>query len=293
MQGLIVSSFGRNFIVEIANNQYNAVTRAKRTDFVVGDVVEVSLINTKQVQIQDLVPRKNLIFRSDKNRSKIIASNISQILIVIAIKPNFNINFLNSCLVFAESQNIPTSIIINKTDLLDSVEFITKIRKLYEQQLEYRLVTLSALNNCDELKPLLQNNHTLLIGQSGVGKSTITNQIIPNAFTPTNSITKSATSGKHTTTNATLYHINYNATLVDCPGLHEFGLYHLDKSHIPSFFPECRELVGRCRFRNCQHLNEPNCAIIETYNNGGIDERRFKFLTALMCTTVNYLTTKS
>ena len=288
MQGLIVSSFGRNFIVEIANNQYSGVARAKRTDYVVGDVVEVSLINLEQVQIQDLVFRNNLIFRSDKNRSKMIASNISQILIVIAIKPNFNINFLNSCLVFAESQNILVTIVINKIDLSESCEFIDKIRKLYEQQLGYGLITLSALNSCDELNPLLQNNHTLLIGQSGVGKSTITNQIIPSAFTKTNSITKSATSGKHTTTNATLYHINDNATLVDCPGLHEFGLYHLDKSEIALYFPECRYLVGKCRFRNCQHLNEPNCAIIEAYNNGIIDEQRFKFLKSLMLTPVNY-----
>lgn len=280
--GLIVTSFGRNFIVEVGSNKYQAVTKSKKTNYVVGDEVEIDIINSEQAQIIKLLPRTNLVFRTDKNRSKIIASNISQILIVIAIKPSFNINFLNSCLVFAESQNITPIIIINKIDLDESKDFIDLITATYAKQLNYMVVCISAAHECSQLESLLADNRTLLIGQSGVGKSTITNKIIPSANTQTNIITKAQTSGKHTTTNATLYHIDQFADLIDCPGLHEFGLYHLKQDEISLLFPECRELFGQCRFRNCKHLNEPNCAITNAYHNGKIHKQRFEFMQDLI-----------
>lgn len=280
--GLIVTSYGLNFIVEVDNIIYTAVTKSKKTDYVVGDIVKVTILNKNQAQIINLQPRTNLVFRTDKNRSKIIASNITQLLIVIAVTPNFNINFLNRCLIFAESQNIAPTIIINKIDLPESADFINNITNLYHHQLNYKIICLSALNNCNELNTKLINQKSLLIGQSGVGKSTITNQIIPNANTLTNHVTKSATSGRHTTTNATLYHIDKYSYLIDCPGLHEFGLYHIKKMDIANYFPECNKLIGKCRFRNCRHINEPDCAIINAYKNGGITETRFNFLQSLL-----------
>ncbi|MFN8769843.1 MAG: ribosome small subunit-dependent GTPase A [Neisseriaceae bacterium] len=276
--GLVVNSFGRNFIVEVHDIKYQAITKSKNTDYVVGDYVTLDLINNEQAQIIDLVPRKNLVFRSDRNRSKIIASNISQIVIVIALKPSFNIYFLNSCLIFAESENISPVIVINKIDLPDSQDFIDSIEELYFRQLGYHVICLSAINDCSKLTTLFENHRSLLIGQSGVGKSTITNQVIPDAMTQTNNITKAETSGKHTTTNATLYHINRHSDLIDCPGLHEFGLYHLQLEKLAYFFPECHNLIGKCRFRNCIHLNEPECAIINAYIKGTINKHRFDFL---------------
>ncbi len=279
--GLVVNSYGRNFIVEIENKTFKATTKSKKNDYVVGDIVNIELINDTQVQIIDVHSRKNLIFRTDQNRSKIIASNVTQLLIVIAIKPNFNIFFLNSCLICAESQDIQPIIIINKIDLAESQQFITEITELYGKKLNYKIVELSALNNCTELIPILRNKTSLLIGQSGVGKSTITNQIIPEANTRTHAITKSETSGSHTTTNATLYHVNNNADLIDCPGLHEFGLYHLDIESLTDYFPEFREFIGKCKFRNCRHTNEPNCAILNASKLGLIDNQRLNYFQVL------------
>jgi ribosome biogenesis GTPase len=288
--GTITKSFGRMFIVEINNVSYDAVTKAKKTNYVVGDIVELDILNSNQVQIIGLQPRHNLIFRSDQNRSKIIASNVSQMLIVIAVKPSFNINFLNSCLICAEDENIHPIIVINKSELPESPEFIAKIYALYHTQLNYSVITMSAITSCNDLKPLLANQQSLLIGQSGVGKSTITNYIIPSANARTHTITKAETSGSHTTTNATLYHIDTESSIVDCPGLHEFGLYHLKVPNLINLFPEFRSYIGQCKFRDCIHLNEPGCAIRNAIQlpNNVIDPQRIAFLHQLTQKLLNH-----
>ncbi len=284
MQGLIIKSFGRQFIVEVNGITYQCVTKSKNTKYVVGDLVIVDLINNQQAQIIDLIPRKNLIYRSEKNRSKIIASNINLILIIIAIKPNFNMDFLNGCLICAESLNIKPLIIINKTDLIETNRFKESIINLYQKQLGYKVITLSAINNCQTLKPILKNHTSLLIGQSGVGKSTIINKIIPTAHTKTGEINKAQTSGTHTTTSATLYHLDSDSQVIDCPGLQEFGLYHLAIENLIEYFPELIKLKGKCRFRNCSHINDLGCAIVEGEKKGIIDHSRLIYLQNLIIT---------
>lgn len=276
--GLICSSYGRQFIVEVEGRAYSAVTKAKKVDYVVGDRVHIDMINEHQAQITSLLERSNLVYRMDHNRSKLIASNISQIIIVIAVEPNFNPNFLNSCLLFAESAGIKPYIVINKSDLAATSEFILQITGLYQDKLNYSVLVISAKEGCSELLLLLKHQQSLLIGQSGVGKSTITNFIIPHANTSVNAITKSGHSGKHTTTNATLYHIDAVSSLIDCPGLQEFGLYHLSLIELPGLFPELRPYLNKCRFRNCRHLNEPGCAILEASSQQLIDKTRFALL---------------
>lgn len=287
-QGLIVNSHGRHFGVEYNSKVYQATTKGKKTEFVVGDLVCIEIINAEQAHITELIPRNNLIYRSDQNRSKIIASNLTQLLIVIAVKPNFNINFLNSCLLSAESSQITPVIIINKMDLSESEAFAQKLSDLYVTDLGYKLLKITATENCNELSQLLNNQQSLLIGQSGVGKSTITNQICPQAQTKTADMAKHENSGRHTTTHATLYHINTTSSLIDCPGLQEFGLYHLDIDQIAWLFPEMRDHLGTCKFHNCLHLNEPSCAIQQLVMENKIHLERYKSYYRL----VNHLKTK-
>lgn len=276
-RGLIISSFGRQYIAEANNQHYQTVSKGKKTEYVVGDEVELQIINAQQAQIMDLVTRKNLIYRSDQNRSKMIASNLDQIIIVVAVKPNFNVNFLNSCLLAAESANITPLIIINKTDLEETTEFAKNITALYKDTLGYNIMLQSAVNGCQELLPRLINHSSLLIGQSGVGKSTITNQICPDANARTGVIAKYENSGCHTTTNATLYHIDETSDLIDCPGLQEFGLFHLSITEVAEYFPEMRDYLGDCKFSNCLHLNEPNCAILNAVKQDEITPQRYAF----------------
>jgi ribosome biogenesis GTPase len=287
-QGLVINSHGRFFNVEANGKVYQSTAKGKKTEFVVGDIVAIDIINDSQASITDLVPRNNLIYRSDHYRSKIIASNLSQLLIVIAVKPNFNIGFLDSCLICAESSAIKPVIVINKMDLPESAEFAQKLTGLYANVLGYEIIRLSALNNCEQLDDYLKNQRTLLIGQSGVGKSTITNQICPEANAKTGEIAKYETSGRHTTTHATLYHIDENSDLIDCPGLQEFGLYHLEIDKVAWYFPEIRDHLGNCKFHNCLHLNEPGCQIKTMLNENLIDSNRYAFY----CRLVNNLKTK-
>lgn len=287
MIGLVVKAYGRQFIVEIGGKYYQAVTKSKKTEYVVGDIVNLEIINEEQVQITDIVKREHLVYRTDQNKSKIIASNIDQMLVVIAVKPNCNLNFLNNCLIFAESSEIFPIILLNKTDLEESLEFIEKIEELYSKKLGYQVIKLSAKSGCLQIIPLLKDKKNLLIGQSGMGKSTIINQLVPNAFTRTGDISKSENSGCHTTTNAQLYHIDENTDIIDCPGLQEFGLYHLDVDQLLEYFPELRDFYGKCKFRNCRHLNEPGCEIKNLQSMGKIDELRFKLLQNITQTLLN------
>lgn len=279
--GLIVTSFGRQFIVEVDGVIYQAVTKAKKVDYVVGDVVKIEIINKEQLQITNLIQRRNLVYRIDQNRRKIIASNIDQILIVIAVKPHFESDFLNSCLTFAESSEIKPIIVINKSDLPESIAFIQQIEELYAKKLAYTVVKLTAIDNCKILTEILANHSNLLIGQSGVGKSTITNQLIAGAKIRTGGLGKLDMSGCHTTTNATLYHIDKTTSIVDCPGLQGFGLYDVPLDSMVSFFPEFRNYLGKCKFNDCRHLNEPGCAIIAVAENGVFDETRFSYIQRL------------
>ncbi|MBP9741959.1 MAG: ribosome small subunit-dependent GTPase A [Burkholderiales bacterium] len=282
LTGLIVNSYGRQFIVEVDGVNYQAVTKSKKTEYVVGDLVNIQPINHEQVQIIGLFPRNNLVYRSDQNRSKIIASNIDQIIIIIAVKPNCNLNFLNNCLIFAESAQIYPLIVLNKDELPESDSLYTKVNQLYAQQLGYSVLKLSAVSDCSILMAYLENKNSLLLGQSGVGKSTIINQIIPQAFTKTGAIMKSEIGGCHTTTNAALYHINSNSAIIDCPGLQEFGLYHLNPAELIQYFPELSNYGDKCKFRNCRHMHEPGCKIQELYTVGLIDELRFNLFQTLL-----------
>lgn len=284
INGLIINSQGRHYTSYTNDGKiYQTVSRGKKTEFVVGDNVVLNIINDNQAQIMELSPRKNLIYRSDQNRSKMIASNLDQIIIVVAVKPNFNINFLNSCLIAAESSEITPLILINKMDLPESAIFASELIDLYSHKLGYQIITQSAIENCTTLLPLLHGKRSVLIGQSGVGKSTITNQISPNANARTGDIAKHENSGRHTTTNATLYHIEASTELIDCPGLQEFGLFHIDIHQLAEFFPEMRQYLGQCKYNNCLHLNEPQCTIINAHKNNDITDSRYIFYSNL-CT---------
>jgi len=141
--------------------------------------------------------------------------------------------------------------------------------------LGYRVLELSALEHAEDLRPYLANQTSVLVGQSGMGKSTLVNALLPEARAATREISQALDSGKHTTTHATLYHLDADSHLIDSPGLQEFGLGHLDLQEIEFAFPEFRPYLGQCRFRDCHHNREPDCALIGAVDAGKIDKTRF------------------
>ncbi|MDF0606124.1 ribosome small subunit-dependent GTPase A [Neisseriaceae bacterium TC5R-5] len=277
--GQIICSYGRRFIVESADQTYDCTTRGKRVDFACGDWVDILVQNQQQAVIERAHERSSLLYRQDDWKTKVIAANVSRILFVTAAVPSPNEELLGRCLLAAEAGNIDPVIVVNKADLPETAALLDKLA-LYTK-LGYQLVTLSAKQDISPLLPLLQNQTSVFVGQSGMGKSTLTNALLPAANARVGEISTALDAGRHTTTNATLYHLNEHSHLIDSPGLQEFGLKHLAATDLIYYFPETRPLIGHCRFHNCTHCVEPDCAIINAGQQGSITLSRLALLQKL------------
>ena len=263
LTGTIVAAYGKRFQVELADDQkrISCVTRGKKTDLACGDNVTVKLTDKHEGVIESTLPRKTILYRSNAFKSKMLAANVTQIIIVLATQPSFYEALLNRCLIAAEAAGIKALIVLNKCDLADNDDAKQKLA-LYTE-LGYQVLALSATEDISALRPYLQGEASILVGQSGMGKSTIINALLPDADVRTREVSLVLDSGKHTTTAAHLYHLDTHSQLIDSPGLQEFGLHHLSTDDLEHAFIEFRPYLGKCRFNNCKHLQEPDCAIKE------------------------------
>ena len=273
-QGLITAAFGRHYLVELAGGEIlECVPRGKKSEVACGDRVEIQRSSADQGVIERTLTRSSLLYRSDAYRQKIIAANVTQIICVVAVEPSFNDELLARCLIAAQDQQLEVLIVLNKCDLPADLARATLAPY---RAIGYRVIELSALQNSAPLLPLLQGHTSVLVGQSGMGKSTLINGLLPDAKAATREISTVLDSGKHTTTHARLYHLNANSHLIDCPGVQMFGLHHLSLGEIESGFIEFAPYLGQCRFNNCSHTHEPNCALLNAVEAGKIDARRMK-----------------
>lgn len=284
-QGQIIRSYGRRFIVESNGQQYDCTTRGKRVDYACGDHVELTIINAKQAVIEEACERGSLLYRQDDWRTKLIAANVTRIVFVTAAVPSPNEELLNRCLLAAEAADIEPIILINKSDLPETADWLAKLQPYRE--LGYTLATVSALHDIAELMPLVKGQTSVFVGQSGMGKSTLTNALLPSAEARVGDISIALDAGRHTTTHAALYHLDEDSHLIDSPGLQEFGLSHLAVTKLPALFPEMRPFIGHCRFHNCTHRAEPNCAIKTACDEGKISPMRLSLLQKLTNQLVN------
>jgi ribosome biogenesis GTPase len=273
-QGLITAAFGRHYLVELNDGEIlECVPRGKKSEVACGDRVEILRSSADQGVIERTLPRSSLLYRSDAYRQKIIAANVTQMICVVAVEPSFNDELLARCLIAAHDQQLEALIVLNKCDL--PADAARAVLAPY-RAIGHRVIELSALQNSAPLLPFLQGHTSVLVGQSGMGKSTLINGLLPEAKAATREISTVLDSGKHTTTHARLYHLNANSNLIDCPGVQMFGLHHLSLGEVEAGFIEFAEYMGKCRFHNCSHTHEPNCALLNAVEAGKIDARRMK-----------------
>ncbi len=279
-----MASFGRQYLVRLDHgSELACLTRGKKSEVACGDIVEILRTadassgdgTGAQGVIERIAPRRSLLHRSDAFREKLIAANVTQIIVVVAAEPSFSDELLARCMVAAFDQKLDVLIVLNKCDLPEAAAAARK-RLIPYSNIGYRMLELSAKQDVSALRPFLHGHTSVLVGQSGMGKSTLINALLPDAQAATREISSALDSGKHTTTHARLYRIDETSGLIDCPGVQAFGLHHLSFGGIEQGFVEFAQYLGKCRFRDCRHAHEPGCALHNAVAEGKIDARRLE-----------------
>ncbi|MFB9211355.1 ribosome small subunit-dependent GTPase A [Echinicola jeungdonensis] len=301
MEGRVVKSTGSWYLVEVGEKLINARLRGKfkkselklTNPIAVGDYVSLVLEKDQETAIiADILPRENYIIRKSTrktNFSHILASNIDQAMLVITLlKPRTSLGFIDRFLVSTESFRIPATLVVNKADLIKKEkdkDFLKDIKEIYEP-LGYPVITISALQEegiPDKILPLLENKTTLMAGHSGVGKSTLLNLLIPEAQQHTREISNFTSKGVHTTTFAEMFTLPNGGSIIDTPGIKEFGILDIEEEELSHYFVEMRKYLGQCKYNNCKHVNEPGCKVVEMVEKGGINPYRYdSYLKILM-----------
>lgn len=289
----VIASYGRHYLARQINaaepSIWQVTARGKQHIAAVGDQMTILPSSEDQAVIEAIHERRNLLYRSDAYKSKSIASNVDQILIVLATEPGFSPDLLGRAVVAAESAGIGARILLNKCDLTEKLPQARALLAPY-QAMGYPVHEISVKEDAEsvqQLLPVLQDQVSVLVGQSGMGKSSLLNFLIPDAAAQTQEHSKKLDSGKHTTTACRLYDLPTGGSLIDSPGFQEFGLAHLSESELQHAFLEFRPYLGQCKFHNCTHGQEPGCAIHEQVIHGSISQARVDLFRQLRHESVN------
>jgi len=278
--GLVITRYGQHLLVEAESGELYRCTGRRNIELsVAGDQVIFQPTHDDKGVVTALLERDNSLTRSQK----LIASNIDELWLVVAIEPHYQFELIDRYLVVAENANLPINIIVNKIELADNLKLIEQDFAMYESS-GYGISYVSVKKNIgiDKLKQTLNDKTHIFLGQSGVGKSSLINELIPDLNLRVNEISTKSKLGKHTTTNTTLYHIPSGGDLIDSPGVREFQLDELTEREILNGFREFKPFIGQCKFRNCAHINEPKCAIKTAVESGKINQKRYQSYLSLI-----------
>ncbi|MDO4190896.1 MAG: ribosome small subunit-dependent GTPase A [Bacteroidales bacterium] len=288
MTGLVVKNTGSDYCVLADGDKLLYVCKVKgnfrikgiksTNPIAIGDRVEFNA----EGYIVKLLERKNYLVRKPTNLSKqlhILAANIDQALLLVTVKyPETDITFIDRFLASAEAYAIPAKLVFNKIDLLDDADktYLDALVTLY-QSIGYECLCMSAQNGdgVEEVRQLCKEKISLLSGNSGVGKSTLINTLIPNAQAHVGNISQSHLKGMHTTTFSEMYIGNDNMYLIDTPGIKGFGTVDFKEEEVSHYFPEIFKISKNCKYHNCTHRHEPSCAVLDALENHYIAASRY------------------
>ncbi len=280
-KGLVTGDFGRDFLVELEDGtSLTCVRKGKKQDATCGDTVDVSITSPGNGRIDEVHTRRNVLFRTDAFREKTLAANIDQAIIIVAPRPTFSETFLSMCLVACDGAGIAPIIMLNKKDLPEYEEAKASLKKF--EDIGYTVLPMSAKLDIEPLRPYLTGKTTLLVGQSGMGKSRTVNHLVMRDVAKEGIFSEALDSGKHTTTYTRLYRLSPSTAIMDSPGLQSFGLFHLSDDDIAYAMPEFRPYIGTCKYGNCVHVREPGCAVIAAAADKKINPTRLAFYQALI-----------
>lgn len=279
LDGLVISHLGKGLAIEHAGKTIICQTRRQLGVAAVGDRVLWERTGTDQGRVAQLLPRRSVLTRpARQGKTRPVAANIDKVIVVFATHPNCDFLLIDQYLAVCENRNINAELVFNKIDLAPTPERDVILHELTRYQaMGYPLHCVSATTGqgLSTLTTTLLNQTSILAGQSGVGKSSLTNALIPDKALKTNTLSEANAHGRHTTTAATLYHLPSGGDLIDSPGVAIFGLAGLSEAQLAYGFREFQPFIDACQFNDCQHQKDKGCAVRQAVEDQSISQTRY------------------